>query len=152
MAKVKKPNKKAISVAVADSLAPENNQKWQDLREIHEDISGLIYTTMLSVKTMLDDLTPHLKDVEEISKLNISIRGIQSDIEVFNETLKELESLYSGKNGRIEEDDLFNSIRVYEGYVNLSDKVSALLIPTLTEITQIHRRYVPVVVEKTETV
>lgn len=148
--KVKKPRKSLIGIAVESSLVPENKQKWQDLEEIHENIANLILSTMISVKQMIDDLTPHLKDIEEINKLNISIRGVQSDIEIFGEALKELKNLYSGKEGRISEDDLFNSIRVYEGYVNLSDKVSALLIPTLSEITQFHRRYVPVVVEKTE--
>ena len=59
---------------------PENKQKWQDLEEIHENIANLILSTMIC-KQMIDDLTPHLKDIEEINKPNISIRGVQSDIE-----------------------------------------------------------------------
>jgi len=146
MSKLSAPSKNLLSAAIEENtnvMTELEKYKWSDLEEIHNDISNLVMTAIIGVDQMVAGLEPYLKDITELDTLNNCIIGIQHDADEFAGALKALSEMYKGTDAIVTEDDTFNLIRIYESYIALFNKVTALIPPTLFEITEIYKKYVP---------
>lgn len=134
----KDPLAKAIQSELKQpELFPQDTkQSWEDLDRIYEKCGEAIIAIGNSVNTALA-YPGILEHVNNVPELKLSVITLKNDLENFTSELLSIKDRHAGKHGYIEdENELADSISIFEDYVSFSSKFQTITTPTLINIIE----------------
>jgi sulfur transfer complex TusBCD TusB component (DsrH family) len=134
----KDPLARAIQTELKqDDLFPQDTkQSWEDLDRIYEKCGEAIIAIGNSVNTALA-YPGILEHVNNVPELKLSVITLKNDLENFTGELLAIKARHANKFGYIEdENDLADSISIFEDYVSFSSKFQTITTPTLINIIE----------------
>jgi sulfur transfer complex TusBCD TusB component (DsrH family) len=119
-----------------DVIPPEIKQSWEDLDRIYEKCGEAIIAIGNSVNAAL--AYPGILDnIDNVPELKILVITLKTDLESFTSELLSIKSRHINRTGFIEdENELADSISIFEDYIAFSSKFQTITTPTLINIIE----------------
>lgn len=120
----------------ADPLVDDVKQSWEDLNGFYEKCANAIIAVGNSVNSALS-YPGILENVNNAPELKVSVNTLKNDLETFTEELINIKAQHEDKTGIIEnENELAESISIFEDYVNFGLKFQTVTTPILVNIIE----------------
>lgn len=119
-----------------DLFPQDTKQSWEDLDRIYEKCGEAIIAIGNSVNTALA-YPGILENINNVPELKLAVITLKNDLEAFTNELLTIKARHNGKFGYINnENDLADSISIFEDYVSFSSKFQTITTPTLINIIE----------------
>jgi len=146
MSKVKKAVNDSIYPKSKPNVDKENIKKnleskdWDDLEKYYNEIAGILYTSSLSFKEILNSYEHnHSKNATEAENKQIVLlaKGYSTDLNNITVSLSKIHDSHKGKTGKPTEEEYFDTVGVIEAYINVHELAMSLLPTSIISVIEI---------------
>lgn len=112
----------------------QNKQTWSEIDQIANACANAFeIINEVRATYMVTALHHFLPDRQLVS---VTLKTLAQDTMTFASDLKEITSLHTGKTGDISDDELVDSIRIFELYVGYNNRFNQVIIPNATILAE----------------
>jgi hypothetical protein len=130
--------KKPLAAAMQEVQAEDDiRQDWSDITGIEDGVAELLLTIGYSYQNMIMFLEANVQHLDDVSTVELLSKTFKNDTDVIIDELSNIRASHAGKTGTISEDDIMIGISAHEDCVGLTGKISAVILPALSELTEL---------------
>jgi hypothetical protein len=130
--------KKPLAAAMQEIKAEDDmRQDWSDIASIEDGVAEMLLTIGYAYQNMIAYLEANIQHIDDVSVVELLSKTFKSDTEVIITELANIRATHAGKTGTITEDDIMIGIAAHEDCITLTGKISAVILPALSELTEI---------------
>jgi hypothetical protein len=130
--------KKPLAAAMQEVQAEDDiRQDWSDITSIEDGVAEMLLTIGYAYQNMIMFLEANVQHIEDVSVVELLSKTFKNDTDVIIAELSNIRASHAGKTGTITEDDIMIGIAAHEDCVALTGKITAVILPALSELTEL---------------
>lgn len=116
-------------------VPPKMEQRWNEIDDLYQAMAQAIADTAVQAEAVIGKFVE--AGVTGDAELNMTVVGLQRDLESFTDRLLGIKALHKDKAGVIANDEDFTlSMKIFDLYVGLTEQFRAVTMNTLLSLTE----------------